>query len=150
AMPFSHLPAQLSAWFVALTGVLDKRSAPRLALLLQGALFATGRRTVTSWLRAAGITLDFRRAYNALFAAGRRSGSIAVLLLLRALTPFSRLVGPARLPSAIAAPPPNRYGPAIQGAGFPHTPPPGPAGAKHCYGHLWVTLAWLACHPLFG
>src|SRR5262245_38843717 len=135
-MPFSHLPAQLSAWFVALTGVLDKRSAPRLALLLQGALFATGRRTVTSWLRAAGITLDFRRAYNALFAAGRRSGSIAILLLLRVLTPLFRLVGPDRLLFAIDDTPTKRYGPAIQGAGFHHNPTPGPAGAKHCYGHL--------------
>jgi hypothetical protein len=40
--------------------VLDKRSAPRLALLLIGVLFARGRRTVTSWFRAAGITDEFR------------------------------------------------------------------------------------------
>jgi hypothetical protein len=40
--------------------------------------------------------------------------------------------------------------PCIQGAGIHHNPTPGPAGVKHCYGHVWVTLAWLACHPLFG
>ena len=55
-MPFSHLPALVSAWLSQIVGVLDRRSAPRLLLLLLGALFARGRRTVTSWFRAAGIT----------------------------------------------------------------------------------------------
>ena len=61
-MPFSQLPATLSAWLTLLTGALDRRSAPRLLRLLCGALFARGRRTVTSWFRPAGITTDFRRA----------------------------------------------------------------------------------------
>ena len=63
-MPFSFLPATLSACFSHIVGVLDRRSAPRLFLLLCGALFARGRRTVTSWFRPAGITTAFRRAYN--------------------------------------------------------------------------------------
>src|SRR4051794_21041670 len=67
AMPFSHLPALLSSWFALLVTALDHRSAPRLALLLCGALFARGRRTVTSWFRAAGITDAFRPAYSALW-----------------------------------------------------------------------------------
>ena len=54
-MPLSHLPAAVSAWFHHLVGALDRRSAPRLFRLLLGALFARGRRTVTSWFRAAGI-----------------------------------------------------------------------------------------------
>jgi len=149
-MPFSHLPAQLSAWFSALTAALDKRSAPRLALLLQGALFAAGRRTVTSWLRAAGITEGFRAAYNALFAAGRRCRRIATYLLLFVLKPLISLVAGDRLLFAIDDTPTKRYGPAIQGAGMHHNPTPGPAGEKHLYGHLWVTLAWLAPRPLFG
>jgi hypothetical protein len=53
-MPLSQLPAVLSDWFTQLVGGLDRRSAPRLCLLLYGALFARGRRTVTSWFRAAG------------------------------------------------------------------------------------------------
>jgi hypothetical protein len=30
-----------------------------------------------------------------------------------------------------------------------HNPTPGPAGEKFVYGHVWVTLAWLAPHPLW-
>jgi hypothetical protein len=52
-MPLSQLPDLLSAWFTDIAAALDRRSAPRLLLLLVGALFAKGRRTVTSWFRAA-------------------------------------------------------------------------------------------------
>jgi hypothetical protein len=62
AMPLSQLPATLSACFATLTAALDRRSAPRLLALLVGALFARGRRSVTSWFRAAGISTDFRCA----------------------------------------------------------------------------------------
>ena len=65
-MPLSHLPALLSAWLSQIADALDRRSAPRLLALLVGALLARGRRTVTSWFRAAGVTTDFRRAYSAL------------------------------------------------------------------------------------
>jgi hypothetical protein len=69
-MPLAHLPATLSAWRTTLAEALDRRSAPRLVRLLLRALFARRLRTVTSWFRAADIT-DFRRAYAALWAAGR-------------------------------------------------------------------------------
>jgi hypothetical protein len=72
-MPFSHLPALLSAWLSQIAAALDRRSAPRLLALFCGALFARGRRTVTSWFRAAGITDEYRRAYGALWAAGRQA-----------------------------------------------------------------------------
>jgi hypothetical protein len=149
-MPFSQLPAQLSAWISCLSAVLDRRSAPFLSLLLYGALFGKGRRTVTSWLRAAGITLDFRRAYNALFAAGRRCAAISTRLLLAVLKPLMRLLPGDRLLFAIDDTPGKRYGPCIQGAGIHHNPTPGPAGENYFYGHVWVTLAWLAAHPLAG
>ena len=149
-MSLSYLPAQLSAWFSVLAAALDKRSAPRLTRLLLGALFAKGRRTVTSWLRAAGITAAFRHAYNALFAAGRRSAFISARLLLDVLKPLMRLIPGQRLLFAIDDTPSKRYGPCIQGAGIHHNPTPGPAGEKYFYGHVWVTLAWLAPHPLFG
>src|SRR5436190_1914629 len=45
---------------------------------------------------------------------------------------------------------PARYGPCVQGAGVHHNPSPGPAGEKFVYGHVWVTLAWLARHPTWG
>ena len=148
-MPFSHLPAALSAWFSQLVGVLDRRSAPRLSLLLLGALFARGRRTVTSWFRAAGVADAFRPAYQALWAAGRRSHALAYRLLGCALLPLMRLVPGDHLLFAIDDTPTARYGPCVQGAGVHHNPSPGPAGEKFVYGHLGVTLAWLVRHPLW-
>jgi hypothetical protein len=35
----------------------------------------------------------------------------------------------------------------VQGAGVHHNPTPGPAGEQFVYGHVWVSLAWLARHP---
>jgi hypothetical protein len=146
-MAFSHLPALLSAWLSQVAGALDRRSAPRLLRLLVGALFARGRRTVTSWLRAAGITDEFRPAYNALGAAGRRAEALAYRLLGCALRPLMRLAPGGRLLFAIDDTPTARYGRRVQGAGVHHNPTPGPAGEKFVYGHVWVTLAWLAHHP---
>src|SRR5262249_10103603 len=90
-MPFSHLPATLSAWFTQIATALDRPSAPRLLLPPWGALFAKGRRTVTSWSRAVGITDDFRRAYSALWAAGHRAEALASRLPCAALKPPLRL-----------------------------------------------------------
>jgi hypothetical protein len=46
--------------FLELAHWLDCRRAARLPLLLCGILLASGRRTVASWFRAAGITDEFR------------------------------------------------------------------------------------------
>lgn len=146
-MPLSQLPAFLSACFADLSAALDRRSAPRLLLLFTGALFARGRRTVTSWFRAAGITSDFRPAYNALWAAGRHAEALAYRLLCIALKPLMRRVAGDHLLFAIDDTPTARYGPKVQGAGVHHNPTPGPAGEKFVYGHIWVTLAWLVHHP---
>lgn len=146
-MPLSQLPAFLSACFADLSAALDARSTPRLLLLFVGGLFAKGRRTVTSWFRAAGITTDFRRAYNALWAAGRHAEALSYRLLCIALKPLMRRVAGDHLLFAIDDTPTARYGPKVQGAGVHHNPTPGPAGEKFVYGHLWVTLAWLAHHP---
>lgn len=146
-MPFSQLPVLLSAWLADIAAALDSRSAPRLLALLLGALFARGRRTVTSWLRAAGITDAFRPAYHALDAAGRRAEDLASRLLGRALAPLMRQLPGDRLLFALDDTPTPRYGRHVQGAGVHHNPAPGPAGEKFVYGHVWVTLAWLARHP---
>ncbi len=50
-------------------GWLDRRSV-RLPVLLLGMLFASERRTVTSWFRGAGITADFRQSYVTVCAVG--------------------------------------------------------------------------------
>ena len=121
-MPLSHLPALLSAWFSQIVGGLDKRSAPRLFLLLQGALFARGRRTVTSWFRAAGIRGDFRRAYNALWAAGRQARALASRLLGSALLPLLRQASGDPLLFALDDTPPPVMVPASRGLACITTP----------------------------
>ena len=148
-MPFSQLPALVAAWFGQIANALDPRSAPRLLQLLGGALFARGRRTVTSWFRAAGITTTFRRAYSALWAAGRRAEALAYRLLRGTLLPQMRAQAGDRLLFALDDTPTPRYGPHVQGAGVHHNPTPGPAGEKFVYGHVWVALAWLAKHSLW-
>ncbi|MHB9081069.1 MAG: hypothetical protein ACYC3X_26655, partial [Pirellulaceae bacterium] len=46
--------------------------------------------------------------------------------------------------------PTSRYGKHVEGAGIHHHPTPGPADGEWLYGHNWVTLAWLATHPVWG
>jgi hypothetical protein len=149
-MSFSQLPAPLSAWLTTVAAALDARSAPRLLALFVGALFARGRRTVTSWFRAAGITGEFRPAYNALWAAGRRAPDLAYRLLNGVLKPLLRRVPGDHLLFALDDTPTARYGPCVQGAGTHHNPSPGPAGEPFVYGHVWVTLAWVVRHPLWA
>lgn len=145
-MSLSYLPPFLSALFRALAGCLDKRLAHRLPQLLFGVLFARGRRTVTSWFRAAGITEEYRHGYRVVSAVGRNVDSLAprVLRTVRDLEPDQRLtVGIDDTPTA-------RWGPCIEGAGIHHNPNPGPAGEKYVYGHIWVTMAALVHHPEDG
>jgi hypothetical protein len=145
-MPLSHLPAFLTTAFLGLAHWLHRRSAARLPLLLAGILFAKGRRTVTSWLRAAGISTEFRQAYTAVCASGRQAESMA-LSVAWAVSP---LLGGESLRLAIDDSPTARYGPQVEGAGLHHNPTPGPAGEKYLYGHNWVSTAALAEHPDFG
>jgi DDE superfamily endonuclease len=142
-MSLSHLPDPLANAFRDLSHWLDRRSAARLPALLYGALFGTGRRTVTSWFRPAGITTDFRPAYVTLCAAGRRVDRLA----LSALHAVTGLLDKGRLLLAIDDTPTPRWGPEVEGAGIHHNPSPGPAGERFVYGHVWVTLAALADHP---
>jgi hypothetical protein len=142
-MPLSHLPTLLTSAFAALACWLDRRTALRLPRLLCGILLAKGRRTVTAWFRAAGVTDDFRPAYATVCAVGRKASQLAVGTLL-ALKPLRH---GRRLTVAIDDTPTRRYGPNVEGCGIHHNPSPGPAGEKFVYGHVWVTLAALAKHP---
>jgi hypothetical protein len=135
-------------WLAALAGVLDPRSAPRLVRLLLGALLAAGRRTVTAWLRAAGLSAEFRPAYTTVAAAGRRCDRVAARLLHQVLKPLWG--GARRLLLALDDTPTERYGRKVPGAGVHHNPTPGPAGGPFVFGHSWVVLGWLARHPLWG
>ncbi len=63
-------------------------------MLLLGILFASGRRTATSWLRAAGITDEFQDYFYFLVAVGHKTNSIAtqlIVLILRTLPLPERL-----------------------------------------------------------
>jgi DDE superfamily endonuclease len=146
-MPLSHLSPWLSAVFHRLARWLDRRTALRLPVLLLGILLASGRRTATSWFRAAGIADDFRPAYHTLFAVGRRAELLAIDAFF---TACPCLIRSGRLLLAIDDTPTPRYGRQVQGAGLHHNPTPGPAGEKFVYGHLWVLLAGLAKHPTRG
>ena len=145
-MPLSYLPAFLTSVFAALAHWLDRRSAVRLPLLLCGMLLARGRRTVTAWFRAAGISDDFRPHYTTVCAVGRNVDHMA-LSVLHTVEPF---LDRRRLVVGIDDTPTPRAGPEVEGCGIHHNPSPGAAGARFLYGHVWVTVAVLARHPDWG
>lgn len=140
----SHPLPALCQWFAQLASALDRRSASRLALPFLGAVLARGRRTVTSWIRAAGLSDQFRSCYTAVAAAGKKAETIAAAVVLTVVKPL--LGGAERLTLALDDTPTPRYGPHVQGAGVHHNPTPGPAGAPHVYGHVFVVLGLLLTH----
>jgi hypothetical protein len=75
-------------WFSWLATALDRRSAPRPALLFLGAVLPRGRRTVTTWIRAAKLSGHYRRGYVAVAAAGQRADRIAWRLLIEVARPL--------------------------------------------------------------
>ncbi len=140
-------PEQWSEWSEWLAAGLHARNRWRLPVLLAGILFAGGRRTVTTWLRAAGVSDDFQDYYYFLACVGRKSESIAtqlVALLLRTLSL------PERVLLVIDDSPTKRYGPKVEGADVHHNPTPGPADQPFLYGHIWVTISLTLRHPEWG
>jgi hypothetical protein len=147
-MTSSHPLPVPCQWFSWLAAALDRRSAPRLALLFLGAVLARGRRTVTCWIRAAKLSDQFRTCYTAVAAAGKRADRIARRLLTEVVEPM--VAGAGRLVLAVDDTPTERYGPHVQGAGVHHNPTPGPAGSPYVYGHVFVVLGLLVAHPAWG
>lgn len=146
-MADKRAPQDWSEWWEYLAVGLHGRCRWRLGIVVFGMLFAGGRRTVTSWLRAAGITRDFSDYYYFIAAVGRRAQTLATRLFLLLC---DQLPDQPRWLFAIDDTPTKRYGPKVQGAGIHHNPTPGPADAKFLYGHLWVTLAWVVRHASWG
>src|SRR4051812_33630896 len=134
------------AWVTALAAPLHRRSAWRLAAVIAGILRAHGRRTASSWWRAAGIGIRFRSYYSFLDSVGRKTTAVAAVV-------FGLLRGPldgpgGRLLPALDDTPTKRYGPEVQGAGVHHNPTPGPAGSKFLYGRSWVVLSRIGAGSL--
>jgi DDE superfamily endonuclease len=146
-MSLASLPPTWQGWIAAFQSPLHERLAWRLEPMMLGVVMAKGRRTVTSWLRAAGLKKGWEEYYYFLAAVGRDCQGMA-MLLLRLLVRQLPSKGP--LVFAIDDTPTKRYGPKVEGAGLHHNPTPGPAGQKLLYGHLWVTMAWIVHHPLWG
>ena len=139
-------PKDWQQWVDWLAAGLHGRSRWRLSLIIMGIVFARGRRTVTTWLRAVGIRDDFADYYYFLQPLGRKARETAARLLTLLLV---RLETGDRLLFAIDDSPTKRYGPQVQGAGIHHNPTPGPADQKFLYGHIWVTFSLVLRHPLW-
>ena len=142
------LTAEWMAWVAALAAPLHRRSAWRLTAVVAGILLAQGRRTGSSWWRAAGIGTRFRSSSYFLDSVGRKPTAVAAVV-------FGLLRGPLdgagrRRLLALDDPPTKRYGPEVQGAGVHHNPTPGPAGSKFLSGHSWVILSRIAHHDHDG
>src|SRR5207248_7021679 len=119
-METQWLPVSLVVWITALAGTLDARQQARFVQLCTGLLFARGRRTVTSWLRACAAGRDSKRSYYLLGSVGRKAPAVAGALL-RILLPRLPVDGPGTpWVFAIDDSPTQRYGPQVEGAGTPH------------------------------
>ena len=140
-------PDQWSEWREWLSAGLHARNRWRLPVLLSGLLFAQGRRTVTTWLRAAGVSDDYQDYYYFLATLGRNTESVSsrLLSLILVVLPL-----PKRLLAVIDDSPTKRYGPHVEGADIHHNPTPGPADSAYLYGHIWVTLSLAFRHPQWG
>ena len=141
-------PENWTVLVVALCSVLHQRSAWRLSIIIAGIVFANGRRTVTSWFRASGITQRYKAFYYFIGSTGRKTETIATILFEIMINLIYRKTD--RVLMGIDDSPTKRYGPEVEGAGIHRNPTPGPEGAKFVYGHIWVTLSALVRHQLWG
>ena len=139
-------PMEWQQWVDWLGAGLHGRSRWRLSLIIMGIVFARGRRTVTSWLRAVGVSDGYTGYYYFLQPLGRKANQLGERLLTLLLAQF---VSGKRVLFGVDDSPTKRYGPKVQGAGIHHNPTPGPADHKFLYGHIWVTFSLLVRHPLW-
>ena len=142
------LPDSRQVIAAAVAIALHRRPGWRLHLVVIGILFAKGRKTITSWLRAAGIVRQYKAFYYFIGAMGGKTETIATVL-------FEIMIGRIfqkqnRVLTAIDDAAATRYGPKVQGAGIRRNPTVTPDGAKFIYGHVWVVLSALVRHEHWG
>lgn len=133
---------------IAICSVLHQRSAWRISIIIAGIVFAKGRKTITSWFRAAGITERYKAFYYFVGSIGQKTQIIATVLFEIMIKIVYKNQNTVLM--AIDDSPTKRYGPEVAGAGIHRNPTVGPDGAKFVYGHIWVTLSALARHKLWG
>lgn len=131
-----------------LSSVLHKRSAWRLDTIFAAMVFAKGRKTITSWLRAAGISRCYKAYYYFVGSLAKKTENIATKLFEIMINRIYKNTNTVL--AAIDDSPTLRYGPKVQGAGIHRNPTPTPDGRKFIYGHVWVTLSAIARHKNFG
>ena len=133
---------------IALSSVLHQRSAWRFATILAAMIFAKGRKTITSRLRAAGVSRCYKAYYYFIGSLAQKTENIATELfkiMIRRVYKNTNTVL-----TAIDDSPTSRYGPKVQGAGIHRNPTSTPDGKKFVYGHVWVTISAIAKHKNFG
>jgi hypothetical protein len=101
------LCGDVKGWIERLTVHLDARVSWRLLPLLTGFLFATGRRTVSRWLRAGDLSDDYQDYYYFLSSLGHKVKALATVLLHIAL---EVVVPDRRILLALDDTPSKRYG----------------------------------------
>lgn len=120
---------QWSEWSDWLAAGMHARNRWRLPVLMMGMLLARGRRTITSWLRGAGISDEHQDYYYFIISVGCNSKKIAsqlVVLVLRTL-PL-----PERVLVVIDDSPTKPYGPKVEEGMYTTTPLPVPPINHSC------------------
>jgi len=133
---------------ITLSCVLHQRSAWRLNIIFTAMLFAKGRKTITSWLRATGISRRYKAYYYFIGSLAQKTETIATELFKIMINRIYKNTN--TILAAIDDSPTSRYGPKVAGAGIHRNPVPTPDGKKFIYGHVWVTLSAIARHKNFG
>ena len=129
------------------SSVQHQRPAWRLDIIFAAMLFAKGRKTITSWLRAAGINRCYKAYYYFIGSLGKKTETIATELLKIMIHRIYKNTNTVLM--AIDDSPTSRHGPKVAGAGIHRNPTPTP-GWKFVYSHVWVTLSAIARHRDFG
>jgi hypothetical protein len=141
-------PNYWQAMVISLSCVLHQRSAWRIAIIFTAMLFAKGRKTITSYFRAAGISRCYKAYYYFIGSLARKTENIATQLFEIMIHRIYKNTNTVL--AAIDDSPTARYGPKVAGAAVHRNPTPTPDGKKFIYGHVWVTLSAIARHKNFG